>query len=1047
MVISFALSTDKKTRLLEVLRNHKGVIAWSIADIKGIDSSFCTHKILMEDEFKPSVQPQRRVNPNIKEVVPKKGGVTVVKNEKDELIPQRTVTGWRVYGFSRYFQIPIALEDQEKTMFTCPYGTFAYKQMPFGLCNAPTTFQRCITAIFHELIEDIMEVFMDDFFVFGSSFDHCLKNLEKMLKRCEETNLVLNWEKCHFMVKEGIILGHKVSGSGIEVDKAKIEAISKLPYPTNVKAIRNFLGHAGFYRRFIKDFLQIARPMTQLLVNDAPFDFSEECIKSFDTLKCELTQAPIMIKPDWSLPFEIMCDASDYAVGAVLGQRIDKHFKPIHYASKTMNEAQENYITTEKELLAVVFAFKKFRQYLVLSKTIVFTDHSALRYIFIKKDAKPRLIRWILLLQEFDIEIRDKKGAENLAADHLSRLENPDLGMLTRAEIRDLFPKERLMAISDKNNEPWCVARDEASQILRQCHSEPSGGHHGIATTVRKVFKAGFYWPHIFRDAHKLVQVCDACQRAGNISSRDETPQKYIHVCEIFDVWGIDFMGPFPSSNRNKYVVVAIDYVSKWVEAQAFPTNDARNVVNFLKRLFARFGIPKALISDRGTNFCNHQMKKAMKRLYLTRRSLEVLRKFHWMILGGQFNQDVTFNEDSLYGAKAATDSSNLTKQNQKDQVVLKDSPENLANDSIVVKHGLSSEITQSLGGSSDTSEGSVNSGSFEDNGRSDKEESEDEASSEEGGLRDSTGTKSIIQKPSVERNPYSRRMVKEKQDGSKRYKARLVVKGFQQKRGVDYNEIFSPVVKMTKIRLVLSSVASENFHLEQLDVKIAFLHDDLEEDIYTAQPEGFQSAKKEENLRAWYKRCAMDHCCYLKKVGSSSIILLLHVDNMLAAGFDMAKIKKLMRPDIAHAVGVVSRFMSNLGGEHWEAVKWPLRHLKVHECATMSTTEAEYMAIAEVGKEIVWLKNFLKELDRSQIECVLFCNNHSAIHLTNNPVFHGRTEHIKIRYHYIRELVSEETLSLKKILRAKNPADMLTKVVTTEKLKLYAASTGLRDN
>ncbi|GKA25169.1 reverse transcriptase domain-containing protein [Tanacetum coccineum] len=212
--------------------------------------------------------------------------------------------------------------------------------MPFGLCNAPATFQCCMTTIFHELIEDSMEVFMGDFSIFGSSFDHCLKNLEKMLKRFEETNLVLNWEKCNFMVKEGIVLGHKVSGSGIEVDKMKIEAISKLPYATNVKAIRSFLGHAGFYRRFIKDFSQVARPMTQLLVKDAPFNFSEECIQAFETLKWELIQAPIMIKPDWSLLFEIMCDASDYVVRAVLGQRIDKHFKPIHYASKTMNETK-----------------------------------------------------------------------------------------------------------------------------------------------------------------------------------------------------------------------------------------------------------------------------------------------------------------------------------------------------------------------------------------------------------------------------------------------------------------------------------------------------------------------------------------------------------------------------------------------------------------------------------------------------------------------------------------------------------------------------------
>ncbi|GJR68197.1 reverse transcriptase domain-containing protein [Tanacetum coccineum] len=447
-IISSALSTDEKTRLLEVLQNHKGAIAWSIANIKGIDSSFCTHKIIMEDEFKPSVQPQRRVNPNIKEVV---------KKEVIKLLDARLI-----YPISDYPWIPIAPEDQEKTTFTCPYGTFAYKRMPFGLCNALPTFQRCMMAIFHELIEDIMEVFMDDFSVFGNSFSQCLKNIERMLRRCEETNLVLNWEKCHFMVKEGIFLGHKVSGSRIEVDKVKIKVISKLPYPTNVKAIRSFLGHAGFYRRFIKDFSQIARPMTHLLVKDALFNFYEECIHAFDILKRELTQVPIMIKPDWSLPFEIMCDASDYAVGA---------------------------------------------------------DEP-----FLFKQCADRIIR-------------------------------------------------------------RCVAEDEAAQILRQCHSGPSRGHHGIATTARMVFKAGFYWPHVFRDARKLVQGCDACQRAGNISLRDEGPQNYIQVYEIFDVWGIDFMGPFPSSNGNKYILIAIDYVSKWVEAQAFPTSDARNIINELDEM------------------------------------------------------------------------------------------------------------------------------------------------------------------------------------------------------------------------------------------------------------------------------------------------------------------------------------------------------------------------------------------------------------------------------------------------------------------------------
>ncbi|GKE11885.1 reverse transcriptase domain-containing protein [Tanacetum coccineum] len=259
------------------------------------------------------------------------------------------------------------------------------------------------------MIEETMEVFMDDFSVFGDSFSSCLSHLDKMLKRCEDTNLVLNWEKCYFMVKEGIVLGHKISKSGIEVDRAKVDVIAKLPHPISVKGVRSFLGHVGFYRRFIQDFSKIARPMTHLLEKETPFIFSKECIEAFNILKKKLTEAPILVAPDWDLPFEIMCDASDYAVGEVLGQRKTKNFQPIHYESKTMTDDQAHYTTTEKELLAVVYAFEKFRPYFVLSKTIVYTDHSALKYLLAKQDAKPRLLRWILLLQEFDVIIRDKK--------------------------------------------------------------------------------------------------------------------------------------------------------------------------------------------------------------------------------------------------------------------------------------------------------------------------------------------------------------------------------------------------------------------------------------------------------------------------------------------------------------------------------------------------------------------------------------------------------------------------------------------------------------
>ncbi|GKC09910.1 reverse transcriptase domain-containing protein [Tanacetum coccineum] len=497
---------------------------------------------------------------------------------------------------------------------------------------------RCMMAIFHDMIEKMMEVFMDDFSVFGNSFGNCLSRVDKMLKRCEDTNLCLNWEKSHFMVKEGIVLGHKISKNGIEVDKAKVDVIAKLPHPTTVKGVRSFLGHAGFYRRFIKDFSKISRPMTHLLEKNTPFIFSDECIQAFETLKKKLTEAPILIAPDWDLPFELMCDASDFAIGAVLGQHHEKHFRPIHYASKTMNEAESHYTTTEKEMLAVVYAFEKFRSYLILNKSIVYTDHSALKYLFAKKDSKARLLRWVLLLQEFKFKVIDTKGAENLAADHLSRLENPYENVLDPKEINETFPLETLnmvtfrgdsstrwfadfanyhagnfivegMSFQQKNkffkdvkhyfwDDPYlfkicadqviwrCVAGQEAIDILIACHSGPTGGHYGANYIAKKVFILGFYWPTIYQDAHDLVTRCDTYQRQGKISQRDKMPQNSIQVCEIFTVWGINFMGPFPSSRGNKYILVAVDYLSKWVKVKALPTNDARVVCKFLNSLF-----------------------------------------------------------------------------------------------------------------------------------------------------------------------------------------------------------------------------------------------------------------------------------------------------------------------------------------------------------------------------------------------------------------------------------------------------------------------------
>nr|GEY58535.1 reverse transcriptase domain-containing protein [Tanacetum cinerariifolium] len=495
VIIAKDLKDVEKEALLKVLKSHKRSIAWKIFDIKGINPRFYTHKILMEEDYKPAVQIQRRVSPKIHDVIKKE----VIKLLDAEMIYPISDSPWISYRlesffyyrklndatrkdhfplpfmdqmlerlaenefycfldrFSGYFQIPIDPQDQEKTTFTCPYETFAYRRMPFGLCNAP----------------------------------------DKMLKRCEDTHLVLNWEKCHFMCKEGIVLGHKILKSEIEVDRAKVDVIAKLPHSTTVKGVRSFLGHAGFYRRFIPDFSKIARPMTQFLEKETPFVFSKDCIHAFKTLKKKLTEAPILVVPDWNLPFELMCDASDFAIA---------NFHAGNFIKKGLTSQQK----------------KKFF-----------------------KDVKHSF--W------------DDPYLFRICADQIIRR---------------------------------CVHGQEAIDILKACHEGPTGGHHGANLTAKKVFDVGFFWPTIYRDAHDMIKSCDRCQRQGKISQRDEMPQNAIQVCEIFDVWGIDFMGPFPSSRRNKYILVAVDYLSKWVEVKALPTYDARVV---FAKVMTKYGVTHRL--------------------------------------------------------------------------------------------------------------------------------------------------------------------------------------------------------------------------------------------------------------------------------------------------------------------------------------------------------------------------------------------------------------------------------------------------------------------
>nr|XP_033508386.1 uncharacterized protein LOC117273335 [Nicotiana tomentosiformis] len=378
---------------------------------------------------------------------------------------------------------------------------------------------------------------MDDFSVVENSFDECLMNLKRVLKRCMETNLVLNWGKGHFMVHGGIVLGHLVSSKGIEVDRAKVDIIEKLPPPTSVKAIRSFLGHASFYMRV-----------------------------AFEELKKRLVTTPVIVAPDWGQPFALMCDASNYAVGAVLGQRKDKVMHPIYYASRTLSGAQLNYRVIEKEMLAVVFIFDKFRL------------EGAEKRVEVEE-----IMETFLDEQLLSTSLEVAPWYADIANYLASGIVLYDLSFVQKKySFRDChmyFSDEPyFFRICIDNMIRRCIPEIDQPSVLQACHASPYGGHFGGVRTAAKVLESGFYWPTLFKDTHIWVKSCD---------------------------------DPY----SNNYILVAVDYVSKWVEAMALPTNDVKGVIGFLrKNIFARFGTPRAIISDGGTHFCNRSFAKLLEK-------------------------------------------------------------------------------------------------------------------------------------------------------------------------------------------------------------------------------------------------------------------------------------------------------------------------------------------------------------------------------------------------------------------------------------------------
>lgn len=711
------LSTLEVQAYSELVREYRDVFAWSYKDLKGIPPEIVEHRIPLLPNTIPVRQKERRMNPQLQLIVKeelekllqagfikpveitdwvspmvlvkKKNGKLRVcvdyrklnaRTQKDHFpLPFITsileeVAGHDLYtfmdGYSGYNQVSIAVEDRHKTAFTTPWGTFVWHVMPFGLCNAPSTFQRLVMSIFSDLLYKSMTAFIDDFSTQSECEPH-LACVRESFERCRRSRMALNPDKTYMALLRGILLGYMVSKHGREPEPAKIKTIQELTPPTTVKEVQRVLGHTGWYRELIENYATIAAPITCLQRKNTRFIWTKECDEAFEALKTRLSTYPVLRPPKWNVPFHIYCDASAIAVGSILCQAVNGLTKskdhPIAYASRQLNPAEKNYSTTERECLAMIFSAKKFRHYLLSNKVVFYVDHMAIKYLVNKPELSGRLARWVLLLQEFDYTVEYKPGSVHKQADHMSRLpgevethpiddslidENLFLitarptwyagiiEFLTTQQLSPEMPKEerRKIRVNSRHfvvlgNRLYrkgldgvlrrCVMEEEVPSILSACHDSACGGHFSGQLTGQKILRAGYYWPSLFKDAHSYVRKCDSCQRFARNDLHMQLPLHVSLPLVPFEKWGIDYVGEIhPHSSRGMaYIVVATEYLTKWVEAKAVRTNDAKNAASFLfENIIARFGVPKILVSDRGTHFLNSIIEELTDRFQIDHR-------------------------------------------------------------------------------------------------------------------------------------------------------------------------------------------------------------------------------------------------------------------------------------------------------------------------------------------------------------------------------------------------------------------------------------------
>ena len=567
---------------------------------------------------------------------------------------------------SGYWQVELDDDAKEKSAFCTYNGLYQWNVMPFGLTAAPSTYQRLMTIALSGLLWKFAFIFIDDLICADAEFQTHLLHLTQIFERLRAANIKLKLRKCEFAKASVNFLGHTVTRDGVHVDMSKVEKLQNMPVPATPTHVKSFLGLAQFYGRFVPDFAQIAHPLHTLLKKYNQWSWTPQCQQAFELLKAKLSAAPVLKHPDFTpgKPFILCTDASDYAVGAVLAQLDEDNFeRPIAFASRTLQASERNYSVTDKEGLALVWSVKHFRPYIFNRKIIVYTDHIALRWLMITPQPSGRLSRWAMTLQEYDIEIKFRRGNNNSVADCLSRLvgeanvvatvepssegDKPEVldNMIRHlqrddAELADLIeylesgnlPTDETLSrkivtescyytlidgllyyVNSKLtlSELLVIPQKLRIEILQAFHDDVTAAHFGFQRTYDKI-RRRYFWRNMYGDIKRYCKQCLSCATQKRAHESVKVPMISQVVSEPWETVVVDMLGPFPITERgNKYIILFFDSFTKWCEAVATPDIKAERVArHFVQDVVCRHSCPHKLLSDKGTNLLSAVVKE-----------------------------------------------------------------------------------------------------------------------------------------------------------------------------------------------------------------------------------------------------------------------------------------------------------------------------------------------------------------------------------------------------------------------------------------------------